>query len=78
MTWLAASIMSYASKMTGFKIGLNLTFSILQEGSFLKVNVSVWFDKPRVYLYFESVRVNKTFVISPVLTHRLRFIRVLA
>ena len=64
-----------ASKMTGFKIVLNLTFSILQEGSFLKVNVSVWFDKPRFYLYFGRIKLNKTFVISPVLTHRLRFKR---
>lgn len=64
MTGLGASIMTYASKMTGCKIVLNLTFSILQEGSFLKVNVSVWFDKPRGYLYFERVRVNKAFVVS--------------
>lgn len=78
MTGLGASIMTYTSKMTGFRIVLNLTFSILQGGSFLKVNVSVCFDKPSVYLYFGRIKLNKAFVISLVLTHRLRFIRALA
>ena len=74
MTGLGASIMTYASKMTGFKIGLFWFFPFFKRAVFFRVNTSVWFDKLRVYLCFGCVKVNKAFVILSVLTHRLCFI----